>query len=186
MHWSEAQLERDAAGQQALLAELQAAVGPEMLISAKENPTVGLMRDYRYTNTQYIEDCWCQGYDVLKGNHVTNKTVATIHAEMEVATAAAARGQVLLAHGCGPTNPGVRIAPGCHGGDCYAEFSFTLAAFLIVAGNHSYFSYASNAVDGSAMGPGAWEFRSYGDKWWPCAPPSPSTLPSGPPADRLP
>jgi hypothetical protein len=167
MDWTAQQAELAATGEQALLSELQAAVGDEMLISAKENPTPGLMNDWQYTNTQYIEDCWCQGYDVLRGGRVSNTTVSKIHAEMATAAAAAARGQVLLLHGCGPTEPGLRQAPGCHGGDCFAEFNFTLASYLIVAGNHTYYSYASNALDGSAMGAGAWEFRSYNQKWWP-------------------
>ena len=50
-----------------------------------------------------------------------------------------ARGQVLLAHGCGPTEPAERAAPGCLSGDCINEFNFTLAAFLVVSGNHSYY-----------------------------------------------
>ena len=83
------------------------------------------------------------------------------HRELATASAAVARGQILLTHGCGPTEPAERLAQGCLRGDCINEFNFTLASFLIVAGNHSYYSYASNALDGSAMGPGAWEFRSY-------------------------
>ena len=38
------------------------------------------MTDWMYTNTQYIEDCWMQGYNVLKGNRPSNKTVQVIHA----------------------------------------------------------------------------------------------------------
>jgi hypothetical protein len=56
-----------------LLAELQDAVGPDMLISAKENPTIGLMNDFRETNTQYIEDCWCQGYGKRKTDRQTDR-----------------------------------------------------------------------------------------------------------------
>ena len=104
---------------------------------------------------------------MLRGGRVSNKTVQVIHAEMAVASAATARGQVLLAHGCGPTEAGERMQAGCLRGDCIHEFNFTLATFLIVAGNHSYYSYASNALDGSAMGVGAWEFVSYREKWWP-------------------
>eukprot|EP01046_Picozoa_sp_COSAG06_P029188 COSAG06_NODE_2690_length_6444_cov_24.545154_4_plen_55_part_00 len=44
-----------------------------MLISAKENPTIGLMNDFRETNTQYIEDCWCQGYGKRKTDRQTDR-----------------------------------------------------------------------------------------------------------------
>ena len=90
-----------------------------------------------------------------------------MHYELQVAIDTAARGQVTLMHGCGPLEAGDRLNPSCAHGDCINEFNFTFAAYLCAVGNHSYFSYARNADDGSAMGQGAWELRSYGLKWWP-------------------
>jgi hypothetical protein len=63
--WTAAQGRLMAEGQKLLLAGLQSAVGSNMLISAKENPVIGQMQDWQYTNTQYIEDCWCQGCECM-------------------------------------------------------------------------------------------------------------------------
>ena len=63
----------------------------------------------------------------LKGDPISDKAVAAIHAEIALAMATTAWGQVLLVHGCGPTEPKQRTTPSCYGGDCFSEFNFTLA-----------------------------------------------------------
>ena len=119
-----------------------------------------------------------QGYPVLQGMWNTaaydkrryqNYTLPLVHEELQAALAAAKRNQLVLLHGCGPLQPKQAHSPLCYGpdNDCLSEFNFTLAAFLIVAGERTMFSYAANAADGSASGPGAWEFVSYGLHWWP-------------------
>jgi len=102
INWTSAQADAEASGQKLVMAALQVAVGPERLISAKENPTLGLMNDFKRTNTMYMEDCWMKGYAALQDQISNmsrakfNQTLAVMHYELQGAIDTAARGQVTL------------------------------------------------------------------------------------------
>ena len=86
-------------------------------------------------------------------NDTTLWNASQCRVDMETVVAAAARRQLTESHGQGPIDPKSSVS------DQEAAREFALAAFLVAAGNFSYFSYA-----GWAHGQ-AWSLS--GTRWWP-------------------
>eukprot|EP01079_Euglenida_sp_SAG-EU17-18_P008962 gene8962-1607_t len=138
---SKAAVESLVAGNQALLTELQAA-GPDKFIVANDGG--GQFNDTKFCNTIFLSDTFCSGYKWATWDQ-------TLAAQCEVEIAAAvkvvAQGQVVLSHG---EISHLRLQPE----QMQEDFTFTLAAFLVTAGESSFFGFS----DG-------WYYN--GSRWWP-------------------
>ena len=126
-----------AAAQPLLLSELQSAVGPDRLILAKEHGGLAGYGDGKYVNSLMMNDGLCSRYAKIDVDTWFDPAVCL--AQMEASAGAVSRNQLLQARAMGdltgPTGDG--------------NFTFTLAAFLAVAGDSSFFSYASNSAHNS-------------------------------------
>ena len=141
--------------QRLLLSELTAALGEGNITLAKEHGGTGFI-DWQVVNAAMTSDAFCSGYCHGCNESITPASTWDIHTDAQkcadsIATIAnmSARGQLTQSHAMGP-----------FGSSPMAEEAraFTIAAFLIGAGNLSYFSYANWATD-------CWTLA--GTKWWP-------------------
>ena len=140
-------------GSRQLLADLTAALGEDAIVLAKETGHAP-MEDWRVTNAAMTSDTFCSRYchncnasvDPRAGWGAADRDECL--ASMQTIAAVAARGQLSQNHGMGP-------ATGALGA---AQRAFTMAAFLVSAGNHSYFSYADWVSN-------CWNLAGTG--WWP-------------------
>jgi hypothetical protein len=123
------------AAQALLLYEMQAAVGPERLVLAKEHMGLAGSGDGRYVNSLMMNDGLCSQYAKITAVSGRWYDPATCLAQLNAGQAAAARGQLLQARAMGPLSG--------KAGD--GNFTFTLATFLVIAGNASFYSYADNS-----------------------------------------
>lgn len=151
--WSNATCTSLVAGQRQLLSELSAALGEGNLTLAKETGDAPMM-DWEVVNAAMTSDTFCSQYCHDCNTSVSPASLWTKSdyegCAQSIATIAnmSARGQLTQSHAMGPfTGP-------------YADEArqFTMAAFLIGAGNLSYFSYANWAN-------ACWTLA--GTRWWP-------------------
>lgn len=151
--WDDATCESVAPAQRLLLEELSAALGEGNITLAKETSDAP-MTDWQVANAAMTSDTFCSVYC-----HGCNSSIAPASRWAKgdaqacadsIATIAdmSARGQLSQSHAMGPID-------GEHAAEARA---FTIAAFLVGAGNLSYFSYADWAKD-------CWELP--GTRWWP-------------------
>ncbi len=117
-----------------LLQEMQAAVGPNHLVLAKEHMGLAGSGDGRWVNSLMMNDGLCSQYAKTTATSGHWYDPASCLAQLNAALAAVARGQLLQARAMGPLSG--------NAGD--GNFTFTLAAFLVIAGNASFYSYADN------------------------------------------
>jgi hypothetical protein len=158
-------------GQRLLMQELTAALGEGNVTLAKEHAGADSI-DWQVANAAMTSDTFCSHYC-----HGCNDSVAPasswVPADYQtcadsIATIAnmSARGQLSQSHAMGPFT-------GALGAEARA---FTMAAFLVGAGELSYYSYANWAS-------GCWELAGTG--WWPEYD-RPLGSPTSPPNTRLP
>jgi len=152
------------AGGDALLAEVQAAVGPALVVAKMHGDLAGW--GPASTNAYMFNDGLCSRYDKVNraaGGWLDGPGCLD---QMQAVLAATARGATVQCRAMGPTT----------GPDGQGNLTFTLAAFLAVAGNMSYFSYASNGHDSYELGFTMWP--SEFDR--PLGPPTGPAVRSGP------
>ena len=118
-----------------LLQEMQTAVGPKRLVLAKEHMGLAGSGDGRYVNSLMMNDGLCSQYAKITAVSGHWYDPDACLAQMNAGLAAVARGQLLQARAMGPL----------YGRPGLGNFTFTLAAFLVIAGNASFFSYADNS-----------------------------------------
>ena len=158
--------------QRQLLTELMAALGEGNITLAKEHSGTSFV-DWQVVNAAMTSDAFCSSYCHGCNDSVTplmngwNEASAQDCAD-SIATIAnmSARGQLTQSHAMGPFE-----------GEAAAEArAFTMAAFLVGAGNLSYFSYANWATD-------CWTLA--GTRWWPEYS-RPLGAPTSPPNTKIP
>eukprot|EP01052_Picozoa_sp_SAG31_P012449 SAG31_NODE_729_length_12511_cov_7.059293_2_plen_219_part_00 len=118
-----------------LLQEMQTAVGPHRLVLAKEHMGLAGSGDGRYVNSLMMNDGLCSHYAKLTAVSGHWYDPVACLAQMNAGLAAVARGQLLQARAMGPLSGEAGLG----------NFTFTLAAFLAIAGNASFYSYADNS-----------------------------------------
>ena len=140
-------------GQAALFADLTAQLEPGAIVLAKETSNAAAL-DWQRANAAMTSDTFCSAYCHGCNASANPKTRWGVkdrdHCAASLATIRdmAERGQLSQSHAMGPLD----------GAFSAAEREFTMAAFLVAAGNHSYFSYANWATQ-------SWELA--GTRWWP-------------------
>ena len=140
-----------AVGQRLLLSELSAVLGEGNLTLAKETSGAPMI-DWQVANAVMTSDTFCSHYCHNCNASVTPNTTwkhpkdSTICANsIELIYNMSLRGQLSQSHAIGPIiNEEARL--------------FTIACFLMGAGDLSYFSYANWSID-------SWELN--GTRWWP-------------------
>jgi hypothetical protein len=163
--WGAATCTAVAAGERQLFAELTMALGEGNITLAKETSGTP-MSDWQVANAAMTSDTFCSHYCHGCNATVTPASTWVIPDDAQtcansIATIAnmSARGQLTQSHAMGP-----------FAGAASAEArAFTMAAFLIGAGNLSFYTYANWANQ-------CWELA--GTKWWPeydCALGTPTT-----------
>lgn len=132
-------------GERALLSELQAAVGPNRLIVAKDAEFGG---SEGLVNTVFPLDTFCSCYSCVWGtdSHGGTPYPQVCQAQIELAIRLGKRGQAVLLHG--EVNRELAGKPAALAQD----FEFALAAYLIAASNSSFFGYS----DGWYFGGTTW------------------------------
>ena len=154
-------------GQRQLFADLTAALGAGAIVLAKETGGAAAL-DWQQANAAMTSDTFCSAY--CHGCNASADPAAlwraadAAHCAASIGTIAnmSARGQLTESHAMGPLDGALGAA----------EREFTMAAFLVAAGNLSYFSYADWAG-------ACWELA--GTRWWPEYD-RPLGAPLGPPA----
>jgi len=124
-----ADFEALAVGQRSLLKELQAAVTTDGIIVGKRkdgDPT----DDARFVDSMFPSDCFCSSYN----SEWNDKTADACKTHMKVNMETSARGQIGFMHGEFNSNPSAPSAQ--------EQFLFTLAAFLVSAGDTSFFAFS--------------------------------------------
>ena len=140
-------------GSRQLLADLTAALGKDAIVLAKETNHAPAT-DWQVANAAMTSDTFCSRYCHNCNSSVDPRTGWAAAdrdeclASMKTIANVAARGQLSQNHGMGPVT-GTLAA---------AQRTFTIAAFLVSAGNHSYFSYADWVSN-------CWNLAGTG--WWP-------------------
>jgi hypothetical protein len=124
------------AAQALLLQEMQAAVGPAHVVLAKEHMGLAGSGDGRYVNALMLNDGLCSQYAKLTAASGRWYDPDTCLAQLDAGLAAVARGQLLQARAMGDL----------HGDAGNGNFTFTLAAFLAIAGDASFYSYADSSA----------------------------------------
>ena len=152
--WDRATCESIAPAQRLLLAQLSATLGEGNITLSKETSNAPA-DDWQVANAAMTSDAFCSTYC-----HGCNQSVSPASrwetprdaqdCAQEIATIAnmSARGQLSQSHAMGPFD----------GKHAAAAREFTMAAFLVGAGNLSFFSYANWAES-------CWELP--GTRWWP-------------------
>ena len=151
--WGSAMCASLATAQRALLAEISAALGDGYITLAKDTSDAPAL-DWAVANAAMTSDTFCSAYC-----HQCNASVdpAALWSKADANACAAAittiarattRTQLTQSHAMGPFTGALSAQ----------TREFTIAAFLIGAGEHSYFSYANWASS-------CWELA--GTKWWP-------------------
>lgn len=136
-----------------LLAELMTAVGPGNITLTKETSDI-VTADWEEVNGVMTSDTFCSQYCHKCNDSVTPASVWTLYDAQNCANSIATianmstREQLTQSHAMGPFQWPLSDA----------AREFTIAAFLIGAGNLSFFTYANWAND-------CWELT--GTKWWP-------------------
>eukprot|EP00041_Stephanoeca_diplocostata_P009471 m.145982 g.145982 ORF g.145982 m.145982 type:complete len:396 (-) comp17754_c0_seq1:33-1220(-) len=139
--------------QRTLLEELMTAVGLGGITLAKETSGV-VAADWEVVNGVMTSDTFCSQYCHKCNDSVSPATLWTTSDAQNCANSIAtianmsARGQLTQSHAMGPFQGPL--------GDQSRQF--TIAAFLVAAGNLSFFTYANWAID-------CWELT--GTRWWP-------------------
>ena len=118
-----------AAGERLVLTELQAALGPAKLVLAKDGG--GDYNDTREVNTLFPSDAYCSSY---RADVHSAALAAACAGQIGAAVAAAGRGQAVLMHG--------EMNSDASAGSAQAQFEYALAAFLIAAGDSSFFGFS--------------------------------------------
>eukprot|EP00041_Stephanoeca_diplocostata_P012206 m.203714 g.203714 ORF g.203714 m.203714 type:complete len:389 (-) comp18857_c0_seq6:172-1338(-) len=125
-----------------LFNDLTTALGEEYIVLAKETGGGAAFNDWKVANAAMTTDTFCSQYKTTKAPKF-NKTQCA--EDIATVQTMAARGQLTESHGQGDLSN-------------ETQREFTMACFLIAAGNMSYFSYAS------------WEkglaWNLAGTRWW--------------------
>ena len=142
-----------AAAQRVLLAEISDALGDGNITLAKETSNAPAL-DWEVANAAMTSDTFCSAYchgcnASVDPAALWSKADATAcAASITTVASAATRTQLTQSHAMGPFVGALSAQ----------AREFTIAAFLIGAGAHSYFTYANWAAS-------CWELA--GTKWWP-------------------
>lgn len=152
--WDRATCETVAPAQRQLLDEISAALGEGNITLAKETGNAP-MDDWQVANAAMTSDTFCSQYCHGCNQSVSPASLWKTPRDAQacadaIATIAnmSARGQLSQSHAMGPFD----------GEFAAAAREFTMAAFLVGAGNLSYFTYANWAAS-------CWELP--GTRWWP-------------------
>jgi hypothetical protein len=141
-----AEVEGLASGGQRLLGQLQAAVGSTRYILAKEHMGEAGCGDGAYVNSIMANDGLCSVYSSLQPSLYNRSGLwydpAACMVQLECLLRTVKRGQLTQSRAMGPL-------VGVPSAQARGNETFTLAAFLSIAGEHSYFSYASNSAHDS-------------------------------------
>eukprot|EP00039_Didymoeca_costata_P025346 m.13040 g.13040 ORF g.13040 m.13040 type:complete len:394 (+) comp4777_c0_seq1:241-1422(+) len=141
--------------QRLLLSELYDVLGENNITLAKETGDAP-MKDWQVVNAAMTSDTFCSMYCHQCASNTTPASLWTSADAQACADSIAtianmsARGQLTQSHGMGPMTTNETL-------DEEGRL-FTMAAFLIGAGNLSYYSYADWAGDSWGIG---------GTRWWP-------------------
>jgi len=170
--WDKLTCESMIPAQRQLFVELSAALGEGNITLAKETSGTP-MDDVQVVNAAMTSDTFCSHY-CHQCNESTDPAASwvlpndaqTCADSIEAIANMSARGQLSQSHGMGPFS------------GTYAKEArlFTMAAFLVGAGNLSYYSHANWATD-------CWELS--GTQWWPEYD-LPLGNPTSPPNTKLP
>ena len=118
-----------ATGNERLLVELQEAVGADRLVIAKDGH--GVYNSTAFCNTEFLSDAFCSSYSA---DPRSPALANTCDVQMAAAIAAGKRGQLVQAHG--------EFNRNALAGSAQAQFEFTLAAYLVVASETSYYGFS--------------------------------------------
>lgn len=144
--WDKSTANSLVSAQRKLLDELQTELGEERIVLAKETGGGAAFRDWEVCNGAMVTDTFCSNYKPEHGNATPAQLFDKDQCLNDILAVqqAAARGQLTQSHGQGPI-------------DDATQREFTMACFLVAAGNMSYFSHADWAS--------AWSLT--GTRWWP-------------------
>jgi hypothetical protein len=151
--WDNATCQSMVPAQRLLLAELTEALGEGNITLAKEHGGTGFI-DWQVVNAAMTSDAFCSGYchgcneSVTPSSQWKEKDYQNCAGSIATIANMSSRGQLTQSHAMGPFS----------GANGDKQREFTIAAFLIGAGNLSFFSYANWIVD-------CWTLS--GTKWWP-------------------
>eukprot|EP00039_Didymoeca_costata_P032832 m.39526 g.39526 ORF g.39526 m.39526 type:complete len:388 (+) comp9564_c0_seq1:31-1194(+) len=144
--WDNATFRSLIPAQAQLFADLTDALGQDHIVLAKETGGGAPFNDWQHANAAMVSDTFCSNY--ASGNRTPSELFDKDQCVQDIFELKnqSARGQLTECHGQGPIDDSV-------------QREFTIACFLIGAGNMSFFEYA-----GWEKGE-AWSLP--GTRWWP-------------------